>query len=76
MSTSGWSIIHAFTCSQTSGTAVSSYTTDLLAAKSDVTPEEENAIKWSAASLYGGGADTVGYHCGSLFCSSADLITF
>lgn len=42
-----------------SGTAVSSYTTSLLQAKTDVTPEEENAIKWTAGSLYGGGADTV-----------------
>jgi cytochrome P450 len=40
------------------GTAVASYTTNLLQAKQNLSSEEEHAIKWSAASLYGGGADT------------------
>ncbi|PPQ96482.1 hypothetical protein CVT26_010476 [Gymnopilus dilepis] len=39
------------------GTAEISFTSRLLEA-SDISPEEEHDIKWSAASLYSGGADT------------------
>lgn len=59
--------------SKASGTAVSSYTTDLIAAKTDMTPEEEHAIKWSAASLYGGGADTVRFFF-AFVCNPLTLI--
>jgi hypothetical protein len=39
-----------------------SYVSQLLKEKAleSFTEEEEHVIKWSAASLYGGGADTVG----------------
>jgi Cytochrome P450 len=43
------------------GTAVPSFTQELLESKpsfSDFTHEEEETIKWAAASLYSGGADT------------------
>ncbi|KIY45954.1 cytochrome P450 [Fistulina hepatica ATCC 64428] len=39
------------------GTAIPSYTSNLLASK-DLTVDDEHDIKWSAASLYSGGADT------------------
>ncbi|EIM85531.1 cytochrome P450 [Stereum hirsutum FP-91666 SS1] len=39
------------------GTAESSFSSNLLDSK-QLTPEEEDIVKWSAASLYGGGADT------------------
>ncbi|CAA7266287.1 unnamed protein product [Cyclocybe aegerita] len=40
------------------GTAEVSFTSRLLGEESDLTPEREHDIKWSAASLYSGGADT------------------
>jgi len=40
-----------------SGTAVPSYTSELLSGK-NITPDAEYNIKWSAASFYSGGADT------------------
>ncbi|KAJ3502046.1 hypothetical protein NLJ89_g9063 [Agrocybe chaxingu] len=40
------------------GTAEASFTSRLLGEASDLTPEREHNIKWSAASLYSGGADT------------------
>jgi hypothetical protein len=43
---------------QTAGTAVPSYVSELLENK-EITPEMEYNIKWSAASFYSGGADTV-----------------
>jgi len=39
------------------GTAISSFTSELLD-NGEITPETEYNIKWSAASLYSGGADT------------------
>ncbi|KAF9782612.1 cytochrome P450 [Thelephora terrestris] len=39
------------------GTAIPSYTSQLLESK-NITPEDDYNIKWSAASLYSGGADT------------------
>ncbi|KAK7692059.1 hypothetical protein QCA50_005464 [Cerrena zonata] len=39
------------------GTALPSYTKNLLETET-LTPEKEDNIKWSAASMYGGGADT------------------
>ncbi|KAJ3509592.1 hypothetical protein NLJ89_g5142 [Agrocybe chaxingu] len=40
------------------GTAESSVTSRLLDETAELTPEREHDIKWSAASMYGGGADT------------------
>ena len=40
-----------------SGTAVPSFASHLL--EEDHTPETEHRVKWTAAALYGGGADTV-----------------
>ncbi|KAL1661014.1 cytochrome P450 [Schizophyllum commune] len=40
------------------GTAEPSFTTNLLDARKNITPDEEFDLKWSAASLYSGGADT------------------
>ncbi|THH03763.1 hypothetical protein EW146_g10348 [Bondarzewia mesenterica] len=39
-------------------TALPSFTSNLLEGR-EVTPEQEDLIKWAAVSLYGGGADTV-----------------
>ena len=41
--------------------AIPSFVSDLLGSM-DVTPEIENNIKWSAASLYSGASDTVRIH--------------
>lgn len=50
---------HAFVKRQmASGNHSHSYTSALLG-KGDVTGEKEHIVKWSAASLYAGGADTV-----------------
>ena len=43
---------------QDEGTAASSYVSNLLSVD-DLTTEDEENIKWTAASLYAGGADTV-----------------
>lgn len=43
---------------QAAGTAEPSFTSKLLEERKQITPEEEYDIKWSAASLYSGGADT------------------
>ncbi|KAL1700731.1 cytochrome P450 [Schizophyllum commune] len=40
------------------GTAEPSFTANLLDARRNITPDEEFDLKWSAASLYSGGADT------------------
>jgi len=48
------------------GTAVPSFTSELLDGE-EVTPEAEYNIKWSAASLYSGGADTTVSSMGSLY---------
>ncbi|KAI5123170.1 hypothetical protein M0805_000871 [Coniferiporia weirii] len=49
---------HAFVKQQiAAGTAAPSYTSALLE-KGNLSPEEEFVVKWSAASLYSGGADT------------------
>ncbi|KAL1666579.1 cytochrome P450 [Schizophyllum commune] len=40
------------------GTAESSFTSNILEARKDITTDEEFDLKWSAASLYSGGADT------------------
>ncbi|KAF9647047.1 cytochrome P450 [Thelephora ganbajun] len=51
-------IPHQFVKDQmAAGTAVPSFTSELLDSK-EITPEAESNIKWSAASLYSGGADT------------------
>lgn len=42
----------------TNGTAVPSFTQELMESKTSFTEEEEETIKWTAASLYSGGADT------------------
>lgn len=50
---------HAFVKHQmAAGTNEPSYTATLLE-KGSLSPEEEFVVKWSAASLYSGGADTV-----------------
>ena len=41
------------------GTAIPSFTSRLLE-EDGLTPEKEHSIKWTAAAIYGGGADTVG----------------
>ncbi|THH18030.1 hypothetical protein EW146_g2895 [Bondarzewia mesenterica] len=46
----------AFASSQASGTALPSFTSSYLDQK--LTPEQEHNVKWAAASLYSGGADT------------------
>lgn len=46
------------TCLKNKGSVISSYTTDLLQAKTELDPEYEHAVKWSAASLYGGKLQT------------------
>jgi cytochrome P450 len=52
-------IPHQFVKEQmAAGTAVPSFTSELLGSSSGLTPESEFNIKWSAASLYSGGADT------------------
>ncbi|KAF9649833.1 cytochrome P450 [Thelephora ganbajun] len=51
-------IPHQFVKDQmAAGTAIPSFTSELLDSK-DITPEAESIIKWSAASLYSGGADS------------------
>ncbi|KAL1718970.1 cytochrome P450 [Schizophyllum commune] len=50
---------YAFVKSQLSdGKAESSFTADILGSHRNITAEEEFDLKWSAASLYSGGADT------------------
>ncbi|KAL1752871.1 cytochrome P450 [Schizophyllum commune] len=50
---------HEFVKSQMSaGTAEPSFTSNFLDEKKEITPEEEFDLKWSAASLHSGGADT------------------
>ena len=46
--------IHILNTFQAMGTAVPSFTTTLLESTANVKPEDEHAIKWAAASLYGG----------------------
>ncbi|KAH8113547.1 cytochrome P450 [Phellopilus nigrolimitatus] len=46
------------------GTAIPSYTSALLE-KGDLSPEEDFVVKWSATSLYSGGADTT---VSSMYC--------
>jgi hypothetical protein len=41
---------------------VPNFVTNLLEGR-QVSPEEEDEIKWAASSLYSGGADTVRVHC-------------
>jgi hypothetical protein len=54
-----WYVIHAYRhIYQAAGTAEVSFVSKLLE-DPNVTPETELDIKWSAASLYTGGADTV-----------------
>ena len=44
---------------QAEGVANTSYTSELLS-QGQLSEEEEFVVKWTAASLYSGGADTVG----------------
>ena len=44
---------------QKEGVAKTSYTSELLS-QGQLSEEEEFVVKWTAASLYSGGADTVG----------------
>ena len=56
---------HAFVKNQmATGSHTPSFTSALLE-KGNLTPEEEFNVKWSALSLYTGGADTVNFHSAS-----------
>jgi hypothetical protein len=57
---------------QAAGTAEPSFTAKLLEVES-LSADEEDVIKWAAASLYSGGADTVRVLCFSTF--NHDILT-
>lgn len=60
----GTDIYFYFAFCKAAGTAAPSYTSELLAAAGGAPDAEaEHIIKWSAASLYSGGADTVRTFC-------------